>query len=148
MEKPIKYAAQLSHVREVSVVGAADLGFWKRRLQRESLSPIEHEGRARVMVIAAEARYMGLKFREVSISVQAFANAGGIKQEGAYLLQAFNSSKLFALFERKFFSTPYQHADVEMAAGVPSRIEVLDDYDREVLFRVVMKADRPGAPPR
>ena len=145
MEKPIKYAARLSHVREVSLVGAADLGFWKRRLRRESLAPIEHEGGARVMVVAAEARYMGLKFREVSISVLAFASPGGARQEGAYLLQAFNSSKLFTFFERKFFSTPYDHADVERAAGFPSRIEVLDDDDREVLFRVVMKADPPGA---
>src|SRR3954464_10930250 len=35
--KPLKYVAELSHVREVSLLGTADLAFWKSILKDEDL---------------------------------------------------------------------------------------------------------------
>ena len=33
----VKWAAELAHVREVSLLGTADLAFWKDRLLKEGL---------------------------------------------------------------------------------------------------------------
>src|SRR2546423_13493164 len=46
MNPKIKWAAQLSHVREVSLRGGADLTYWKDRLASEGLLPLDRDGRA------------------------------------------------------------------------------------------------------
>jgi hypothetical protein len=40
MDSFVKWVATLSHVREVSVLGTADLAFWSERLAREGLLPV------------------------------------------------------------------------------------------------------------
>ena len=39
MSLGIKYVADLKHVREVSLLGTADLAFWEDRLRGEGLAP-------------------------------------------------------------------------------------------------------------
>ena len=46
MPKKIQYAAQLEHVREVSLRGSADLAYWTERLRAENLVPVAERGRA------------------------------------------------------------------------------------------------------
>ena len=41
----IKWAAQVAHVREVSLIGTADLAYWAERLKREDLVPDDRDGR-------------------------------------------------------------------------------------------------------
>ena len=65
----MKYVAELAHVREVSLLGSADLGFWAERLRGEGLTPVEHAGRARVLVVACDSKFFGVRFRELSFSV-------------------------------------------------------------------------------
>ena len=91
---PIKYAAILKHVQEVTLTGTADLNFWKNRLQQQNLLPAEQDGRARVMVIAAAGRFAGITFREVSFSI--LLSGADVGERGAYLLGAFNSVRFFA----------------------------------------------------
>jgi hypothetical protein len=69
MASQIKNAAVLHNVNEVSLLGAADLENWRRRLEPEQLEPVAHEGRAQLLIIAADAKFMGLRFRELSFSV-------------------------------------------------------------------------------
>lgn len=111
-----KYVANLRHVREVSLRGTADLNFWKERLEMQGLMPADQDGAAELLVMAAEGRFWGLRFRELSISVVMPAATAG----AAYLLQAFNSRRLLAWCERKFFSTPYRPADVSLTTTPPS----------------------------
>src|SRR4051812_1979975 len=107
----VKYVAELAHVREVSLLGSAELTYWKDRLQGEGLTLAERDGQAQVLIVAADSRYMGVRFRELSFSVLT-AGYQGDPAEGAYLVQAFNSCRFFAFCERALFSTPYYHADV------------------------------------
>lgn len=59
----MKYVAELAHVREVSLPGSADLGFWAERLRGEGLTPVEHAGRARVLVVACDSKFFGVRVR-------------------------------------------------------------------------------------
>jgi hypothetical protein len=96
MTTSIKWAAELAHVREVSLLGTADLAFWKEQLLKEDLLPAERDGQAQILIIAASAKYMGVRFQELSFSVLVSRVKEGNRQDAAYLLRAFNSSRLFA----------------------------------------------------
>jgi hypothetical protein len=48
--KSIKWAAELSHAREVTLLGTADLVFWKDWLIEEDLRPSEHGGQAQLLL--------------------------------------------------------------------------------------------------
>jgi hypothetical protein len=135
--KPLKYVAEISHVREVSLRGAADLTFWKNKLERENLTLAERDGQAQILITAADARYMGMRFREVSFSILT-SSYKGVEIAGAYLVQAFNSNRFFAFCERTLFSTPYSQADVRVSCR-PVFVKCIPT--REVVFQADMHAD-------
>jgi hypothetical protein len=54
MKEEMKWAAELSHVREVSLLGTADGAFWTQRLRDEDLSLAHRDGKAQVMIVAAD----------------------------------------------------------------------------------------------
>jgi hypothetical protein len=134
MTKDIRYVAKLPHVREVSIVGTADLAFWADRLRAEHLAPLAWEGRAQILLIAADSRYLGLPFQELSVSV--------VLGAGAFLVQAFNSRPFFAFCERTLFGTPYASGDLRVAASLPASVQLT--RKRSLLFRAEMGA---GATP-
>ncbi len=88
----MKYVAELAHVREVSLLGSADLGFWAERLRVEGLTPVEHAGRARVLVVACDSKFFGVRFRELSFSVFVRRPDASEGSDAAFLVQAFRSS--------------------------------------------------------
>jgi hypothetical protein len=143
MNTPIKYVAQLKHVKEVSLRGSANLNFWEERLARESLVPIAREGKAQVMIVATDSKFKGIKFREVSFSVLASGEIAGLQAEGAYLIRAFNSCRFFAFCERVLFSTPYSHGDVRVATEPTTLIQV--SQGPSTVFQAQMKRVE-GAP--
>src|SRR5438874_1258263 len=96
MNTSVKWAAELAHVQEVSLLGKADLAFWKDRLLKEDLRPAESCGQAQLLFIAANSKYMGVRFRELSFSVLVARLEAGVRQDAAYLVRAFNSCRLFA----------------------------------------------------
>src|SRR5438128_643219 len=120
MNTAVKWAAELAHVREVSLLGTADLSYWTDRLLTENLLPAESDGQAQLLTVAADAKYMGVRFRELSFSILVSWSEEGVRQDAAYLARAFNSCGLFAFCERVLFSTPYYHADVRMSASFPA----------------------------
>jgi hypothetical protein len=142
MDTPVKWAAELAHVREVSLLGTADLAFWKDRLLEEDLRPAETNGLAQLLIIAADSRYLGVRFRELSFSVLVLRQEEGIRRDAAYLLAAYNSFRLFALVERVFFSTPYDHGEVRVSVSLPASIQFVKNY--EVVFGAEMAADVSG----
>jgi hypothetical protein len=128
IDKEIKYVAQVEPVREVSLIGSADLAYWTSQLAADNLRPIAFDGQARVMIGATAARFLGIQFREVTITVLCRPLDDAV-QEGYFLAQAFNSVRWFAWVERNLFSTPYDHAAIEVDTSSPAalRLKVKDE---------------------
>jgi len=136
VSKRIRYIAELAHVREVSLLGTADLGFWKSRLSAEELAPVDRDGKAQILIVAATMRYMAVRFTEVSFSVLLSGVKDAPEEGGAFLVQAFNSFRPFAFVERALFATPYQHAECRLSVVAPISVEIVQRG--EPLFRAVM----------
>jgi hypothetical protein len=111
---PVKYHVEIANVREVSIVGDADLAMWRRRLQGEGLRPTIVDGRAQLVISAVDAKFMGIRFREMSLSVFV-SQHGDDRRDGAFLAHAFNSVRFFAWVERTMFRTPYWPARLEVS---------------------------------
>jgi len=137
MDRTIKWAAELVDVEEASVLGVADLAYWKDRLGQSDLVPAEREGKAQILIIAGAGRFAGVRFRELSFSVLVARSGQGPGRGAAYLIQAINSCRLFAFCERTFFSTPYSHGDVRLTGLHPAAIELAQNG--RVVFRVQMQ---------
>jgi hypothetical protein len=117
----IRYIAEPKHVREVTLIGPADFGFWGDYLKAEGLAPVRCGDSAEVMIVAAEMVYLGLRFTEVSFSVRAVPVQGN-SGAGMRLLRAFTSNRIFAWFERRVFTTPYAHGDCQVSIHIPTSV--------------------------
>lgn len=117
------YISTITGVREVALTGTADLASWSARLRAVNLVPYNDNGRASLLLTAIEARFRGIPFREMSVSV-VVSDDGGANVGGAYLAHAFNSSRLLAFAERAFFRTPYHLAVLTATEQLPARIGV------------------------
>jgi len=140
----IKWTAQVDHVVEVSLFGYADLDYWTAKLAPQNLLPIDHNHRAQLLIITGDARFRGLRFKEISFSV--LARRPDDATEAAFLAQAWNSSRFFAWCERTFFKTPYAHAQVDISAATGALIHLSDHG--QTLFRAQLQsaADSPRQP--
>ena len=115
---PISYIARIPQVSEIILDGAADLPFWLNLLRPKGLEPLEAAGRAGISISVTRLKWMGIPFREVTVSMPVRAVKSG--ESGGYLLQAYNSSAGLAWMERKFFQTPYLHAAIESQDELPA----------------------------
>ena len=141
VNRAIRYVAEPSQVREVSLLGTADLAFWDSRLQKENLRPLQRGGRAQILIIAAEMTYLGIRFTEVSFSVLVFVPEYET-QDSAFLVHAFNSCRLFAFCESSFFATPYSHANCHVSVSDCASIEIT--LRGKHFFGAKMLLDAPG----
>lgn len=137
MEK-VKFVAEISPVREVALLGAADLAFWNERLAAERLCPAEADGKARVMISATDAKFKGIRFRELTVSIFCRPQEGD-QREGVYLAHAFNSVRWFAWVERTLFSTPYDHGALKVDVGLPALVQLT--LDNTVILKFQMSTD-------
>ena len=135
----MKYVAELSHVREVSLLGWADLAFWAERLRAEGLTPVEHDGRAHVLVLACDSKFFGVRFRELSFSIDVRRPDKSEGSDAAYLVQAFNSSRFFAWSERTWFSTPYHHGTIDVDVVLPASVRL--ELEGQIVFSTTMSTD-------
>lgn len=110
------YHVIVQPVEEVSLWGTVDPSSFQEIFSSYSLSPRSLDGGVGIMVSAASARFMGMPFRELSFSVLVNDEGGIGSGEGAFLLHAFNSSRLFAWVERTLFHTPYYFGDLAVTA--------------------------------
>ena len=134
--RQVQWAAKLDHVREVSLLGTAELAWWKDRLAAEELVPAEKDGSAQILIVAAEGKFMWLTFRELSFSVLVAGPNDDPEQPGSFLAKAFNSRRFFAFCERVFFSTPYDYGNVRLSASMPAAVELV--MAGKVAFRAAM----------
>lgn len=135
MSTAIRYVAEPTHVREVSLLGTADLDFWTARLRKEKLQPVQQCGHAQILIVAGEMTYMGLRFTEVSFAVVVSVPEDRTRN-AAFLIHAFNSCRLFAFCERQFFATPYSHA--ECRVSVSEDASILVSLGGKTVFRAEM----------
>lgn len=134
----MKYVARVSNVREVSILGRAELAPWVRWLATRGLVPVEEDGFAQILVMAAEMKFWGIHFGEISFSVLVECPELGNGQ-GAFLLEATNSNRFFAWTERNLFSTPYGNGAVRVVTELPASVRLARGGD--VLFEAGMNAN-------
>jgi hypothetical protein len=134
-----KYIAVCNPVREVSLRGTADLQFWSNKLESQQLEPTERDGKANLLIIAGRMKYMGIEFTEVSFSIEIEPPQPAAPSSAVFLMQAFNSSRVFTLCERTLFGTPYSHARCRLSTSIPALVEVEDHGN--ILFRAQMARD-------
>ena len=137
----IRYVAEPKHVREVTLTGTTDLGFWSDYLKSEGLAPVRYGDDGQIVVVAAEMVYLGLRFTEVSFSVR----AGLIHSSscaGVRLLHAFTTSRIFAWCERALFATPYSHGKCCVSVHRPTAVR-LDAQGERVLRAEMSSVERP-----
>ncbi len=121
---PLPYIAVIKPVREISLMGWADLSYWREKLAAEELTPVEFDGRAQLLISSIASRFMGLPFRELIVAVTVHSLIQPAPQHGVFLVHAFNSSRLLGWCERKMFSTPYYYGHIENVVGPPAAIEL------------------------
>lgn len=137
----IRYVAEPKHVREVTLTGTTDFGFWSDYLKAEGLAPVRCGDSAQVVVVAAEMVYLGVRFTEVSFSVRAgLIHSSG--SEGMRLLHAFTSSRIFAWCERTIFATHYGHGECHVSVQCPPSVR-LDAQGERVLSAEMTLVERP-----
>lgn len=121
----IKYVAEVSPVKEVTLHGLADLAFWQVLLAAENLIPLPREGQAQLFISATEARFKGIRFRECLIGIHVQRANGQMDDMPAmFLLHAWNSLRLFAWIERTLFGTPYYPGQIEVESKSPARTKL------------------------
>lgn len=121
-----RFIVEAQHVKEVSLTGQADLSYWQARLQPHGLFPFTTTGKADVVISATALYAMGRHTNELTIGVPACERPVGDTFDGMFLVQAFNSSRLFAWIERTFFATPYDLGRIQLDDQVPARIALAD----------------------
>lgn len=122
---PVKYIAEIKNVREICLVGSADLEFWKTHLGSLRLSSTNFAGRARIFISAVKLKWMGIAFQELSIAIA--IDPPDSSSHSIYLESAFNTSRLLAWSERTFFQTPYEHAQISMQTEQPWSFDLRDN---------------------
>jgi hypothetical protein len=135
---PVPFVAEITNVREVSLLGTADLGFWKGPLREAKLVPIEKDGQALLLISAMASRFLGVPFRELAIAVMV-GHTAGAKPEGLYLERAFNTSRLFTFIERNWFTTPYEYGKVDVDVAIPASFRL--EKTSGLVLRAEMSAE-------
>lgn len=115
----IRYTAEIANVREVTLHGTADLGFWRPLLQPHGLLPDATGGAAHLVISATALVWKSLSFRELIVTVATCTDRDQPQPDSFYLAHAFNSSRILAWAERRLFNTPYTHADIQLNTSAP-----------------------------
>lgn len=139
----IRHVAEPKHVREVTLTGSADGGFWSDYLKTEGLTPVRFGEAAEVWVVSAQMAYLGVRFTEVSFSVRV-ALTQDESVAGMRLIHAFTSFRAFAWCERTMFGTPYSHAACRVSVGYPPSMRI-DAPDGCVFSAEMGPPTRPAA---
>ncbi len=139
-----KFVAEISGVKELRLIGRADLHFWNKHLSGNSFQAFAAEnGCAEITVGATELVWKRFRFNELTVSLAVADESNARKQIGYFLLHAFNSNRFFAFCERVFFSTPYFFGTVNLKETTPASLAVWSDN------QLILKAgmNKFGCPP-
>jgi hypothetical protein len=98
-----KFVAEVRDVRELRLIGNANLDFWNEYLTGKSFQAFAERDYAQITIAATKLVWKGFQFNELTISLVIAAKDNSQKQTGYLLLHAFNSNRFFAFCERAFF---------------------------------------------
>lgn len=112
--RPLPFIANVAGVEELILVGQANLDFWHKWLIPLKLYPLARNGHAEVILSVTRLSWNGLPFRECVISIALGDSADNTALTGYYLIQAFNTSRLLAWMERRYFQTPYFYGHIAL----------------------------------
>jgi hypothetical protein len=118
----LKYIATIQNVRELCLVGRADLDFWSDRLAPEGVSPANIDESAELWLSAVDLKWLGIKFHELSVAVRLDPDRDS--RPRVFLAASFNTSRALTWCERTFFQTPYEHAEIKLYAAQPWSFEL------------------------
>lgn len=122
-----KFVAEINGVKEVRLIGRADLDFWNRHLSGKQFQALAVDYCAEITIAATELVWKGFRFNELTISLAVADERNAQKPIGYYLLHAFNSNRFFAFCERTFFSTPYYYGKMNLQERMPCSMAVWSD---------------------
>ncbi|MGB1286917.1 MAG: hypothetical protein ACPG7F_10320 [Aggregatilineales bacterium] len=114
MTDNIDYMTIVEPVLEVTLRGFARADLWQQHFHENDLKTQITGQTVEVLISGVSAKYMGIPFRELSVSVQ-------MSEKTYFLAHAYNSLRPFAFAERRFFRTPYYPAALEI---IPHRLTV------------------------
>lgn len=135
MTQPIDYITVVEPVHEITLIGHIEYDRWKSLFQSEEFYPETQNNRIELVLSAVDSSYMGIRFKEFSVSFRLCKNE-------FFLVDAYNSRRLFAWAERNFFATPYynghlliqsHHLDIRkgksrlMVASLPESAPVIEE---------------------
>jgi hypothetical protein len=129
MDTRTPYITIIEPVLEVTLICQGKVALWETFLANEGIMLPSDQDKVEIVLSAVEARYMGMKFRELSCSLR-------INETQVFLVHAFNSNYLFALAERTFFRTPYYHGNL---AVTPHHIRLMNQ-EKPLLEATLPKA--------
>ncbi|MCA9913599.1 MAG: hypothetical protein KC496_09635 [Anaerolineae bacterium] len=104
----IDYMTVVQPVQEITLVARGRASPWRELLVAQGFQADSIGHTVEIIMSATKAVYLGSRFREFSVSIRT-----GERQ--FFLCHAYNSLRLFALAERRFFRTPYFFANIEVA---------------------------------
>jgi hypothetical protein len=136
MTNNVKFIADVKNVKEVILVGEANLAYWQEHLKAAGLFPYNVGGKAEIQISATDLRWMISHTNEFTVSIAVSETEQANTPDGSYLICAFNSSGLFALIERAFFNTPYYPARITVNEQVPATIQLIESS--ELVFNAQM----------
>lgn len=111
---PLPFIATVAGVEELLLMGHADLSFWQKWLAPLKLCPLVRNGHAEVILSVTRLSWNGLPFRECVISIALSDGTDNTVLTGYYLLQAFNTARILAWMERRYFQTPYFYGKIAL----------------------------------
>jgi hypothetical protein len=117
---------EVPSVRELNLVGSADLAYWTAHLAGTGLAPLNRDGQAEISIGATDLTWMGWRFNESIVVVTLAEACAPNASAGGYLLHAYNSKPALAFMERTFFRTPYYPAAIQLAGQAPACFQVTD----------------------
>jgi hypothetical protein len=142
LPRNVPYITTIENVKETALFGTADLDFWRARLISENLFQFNANGKAQITINATQLVWSGMPSRELVISIVVCKNADENRPDAAFLIHAFNSSRMMAFAERAFFQTPYDWGKIETSEQIPAFINF--DDGNGAMFRAYMS----GTPAR
>lgn len=126
LRNDIEYAAEINNVKEVNLIGSADLVYWQNFLSKENLVPFNNNGKAEIIISTPTLSWSGIHFSEFVVAV-ALGNKEGTSRNGYYLVHAYNTSGLLAFYERVLFHAPYSEAKINIQEKSPISIDLIVD---------------------
>lgn len=131
-----KFVAIVNDVKELRLIGNANLDFWNKQLADKPYQPFDNNGFAEITVAATELVWKGFRFNEWTIFLTLAGRNNPIKEAGVLLLHAFNSNRFFAFCGRTFFFTPYYFGKINLQENRPCSMNVWTN--NQLVFKAEM----------